>query len=146
MGQADQAVVLRVAAGEEGTARRRAQRRGGVCAREKDPFLGEFVKPRTRDVGMVVNAEIAPEVVPMHEQHVVSSLDHWASFLIPSVHLTRCPVDSATLWLTEGNYPQSEFHPQARRVASCQDARVGGSGCLIRVCAFGDAGSGFAGG
>ena len=68
------------------------------------PFGGEVVEARAGDVSVAVHAEIAPEVVPMHDQHVVSSrLGHWASFPVSSVHRTRCQADSATLWLTESN-------------------------------------------
>ena len=68
MGQADQPVALWVSAGEERTARRRAQGRGGMCAGEQDALGRELVEPGAGDVVVSVCAEIAAEVVPMHEQ------------------------------------------------------------------------------
>src|ERR1700737_1252457 len=110
MGQAHQAVALRVAAGEQGAARRRAQRRSGVRAGEQDALCGQLIEPRAGDIGMAVRAEVTAEVVPMHEQHVVASLGHLLSFPAP-VLPRSCPVgtpnsahgDSATLWLTASN-------------------------------------------
>ena len=103
VGQADQAVALRVAAGEQRAARRRAQRGCGVRAGEQDALCGELIEPRAGDIGVPVGAEVAAEVVPVHEQHVVASRSVTVS---PS-----CPVgtpnsgyrDPATLWLTESN-------------------------------------------
>src|SRR6478752_4631300 len=111
MGQANQAVALGVAAREQGAARRRAQRRRGVRAREQDAFGGELVEPRAGDVGVAVGAEVAAEVVPMHEQHVVSLRGQCLSFL-PSVHRTvpmriRQPFGSR-----RATYPQTRIHPQ----------------------------------
>jgi hypothetical protein len=67
MGQAYQAVALRVATGEQRAARRRAQRRGGVRAGEENALCGELIEPRAGNVGVAVGAEVAAEVVPMHE-------------------------------------------------------------------------------
>src|ERR1700752_4644935 len=89
MGQANQAVALRVAAGEQGAARGRAQRGCGVRTAEEDALRGELIQARAGDVGMAVCAEVAAEVVPMYEQHVVASLGHFLSVL--------------PLWLTESN-------------------------------------------
>ncbi len=44
--------------------------RGG----EEDSLGGEFVEARAGDVVVAVDAEIATEVVPVHEKHVVAVL------------------------------------------------------------------------
>ena len=82
VGQPDQAVALRVAPGEQRAARRRAQRRGGMGAGEQDALGGESVQPWAGHVGVTVGAEIAAEVVPVHDQHVVAlRARHVASFI-----------------------------------------------------------------
>src|ERR1700757_965773 len=74
VGEADQSVALRVAAGEQRPARRRAQRRGGVCSGEQDALTGQPVEPRAGNVGVTVDTEIPAQIVPMHEQHIVTAL------------------------------------------------------------------------
>ena len=71
MGQSQQPVAVRVAAGEQRPPRRRAQRRGGVRAGEQNALGGELVEPRAGHVGVAVDTEITAEVVPVHDQHVV---------------------------------------------------------------------------
>src|SRR3954447_14782663 len=88
MGQTDQTVALRVAAGEQRPARRRAQRRGGMRAREDDALRRELVESRAGDVRVAVGPEVAAEVVPMNEQHVVPSRRHRISLRALSVHRT----------------------------------------------------------
>jgi negative regulator of sigma E activity len=48
---------------------------------EQDALRGEPIQPRAKDIGVAVRAEVAAEVVPMHEQHVVASLGQCLSFL-----------------------------------------------------------------
>src|SRR5437764_687200 len=119
MGQADQAVALRVAAGEQRAARRRAQRRGGVRAGEDNALRGELVEPRAGNVGVAVGAEVAAEVVPMHEQHVVASLGHCASLSSPVGTPNSAHGYSATLWLTDEVIHSAEFIHRFGLVASC---------------------------
>jgi hypothetical protein len=71
MRQADKPVAVRVAPREQGPARRRAQRRGGVRAGEHDALGRELVEPRADHVGVAVDTEVTAEVVPVHDQHVV---------------------------------------------------------------------------
>jgi len=61
---------------------------------------------------VAVGAEVAAEVVPVHQQYVVASPAHYLPFLGPSVHRTvpigiRQPFGSR-----RATYPQSLFHPQ----------------------------------
>ena len=73
MGQADQAVALRVAPGEQRSARRGAQRRGGMGAGEQNALGGKTVQSRAGHVRVAVDTEVTPQVVPVHEQHIVAS-------------------------------------------------------------------------
>src|SRR3954468_17285096 len=119
MGQPDQTVALRIATGEQGSARRRAQRRCGMRAGEEDALCGQLIEPRARNVGVAVGAEIPAEVVPMHEQHIVSWRGHCLSFLVPSVHRTvpmgiRQPFGSR-----RATYPQCRIHPQVELGFRC---------------------------
>src|SRR4029078_6752368 len=100
---------------------------------EDNALCGESIEPRAGDVAVAVGAEIPAEVVPMHEQHVVSSRRHRPSFL-PSLHRTvpmgiRQPFGSR-----RATYPQTRIHPQvvlaAGRLAtksnpSCKYIRAG---------------------
>src|SRR5690349_1219026 len=109
VGKSDQAVALRVAAGEQRAARGRAQRRRGVGAGEDDAFGGQPVQSGALDVGVAVGAEVAAEVVPVDQQDVVPSHSH--SVGPPSAvgpPNTAC-WNSATLWLTDEVIPRSEF-------------------------------------
>src|SRR6202012_1378305 len=57
---------------EQRSPRRRAQRCGGVRSGEQDSFGGQLIQPRARHVGVTVHPEIAAQIVPVHEQHVVA--------------------------------------------------------------------------
>src|SRR5258705_5018562 len=123
MSQANQAVVLRVAAGEQGASRGRAQRGRGVRAAEQDALRSELIQARAGDVGVAICAEVAAEVVPMHEQHVVASLSH--CLFSPSRRTTeqgaqfiRQPFGSR-----RATYPQIEIHPQAGPVVNAESTR-----------------------
>ena len=91
--QPDQAVALRIAAGEQRAPRRRAQRRGGVRAGEQDALGGEPVEPWAGHVGVPVGAEISAEIVPVHEQHVVP-LGHYTSFRCRGSNLSTNRISS----------------------------------------------------
>ncbi|COX76784.1 Uncharacterised protein [Mycobacterium tuberculosis] len=43
-----------------------------MCPGEQDALGGKPVQPRAVDVRMVVDAEIAPQVVPVHDQQVLA--------------------------------------------------------------------------
>jgi hypothetical protein len=95
--EADQAIALRVSAGEERAARRGTQWCGRMCVGEEYALGGELVEPGTGDVIVPVCAEIAAEVVPMHDEEVVSPrLGHAVSFPVTTVHATGCRVGPAT--------------------------------------------------
>ncbi|SHU04733.1 Uncharacterised protein [Mycobacteroides abscessus subsp. abscessus] len=114
MRQPDQPVALRVAPREQRTARRRAQRSGGVRAGEQDAFGGQLVQPGTADVAVAVRPEVAPEVVPVHEQHVLARrVGHGSA--------TSCESDDGTSHLTrfrlagQGFYAGRFVHDFPRR-------------------------------
>lgn len=71
VGQPDQAVAVRVAAGEQRPARRRAQRGGGMRAGEQDALGGQLVQMRTGDTVVAVGSQTTAQVMPMDDQHVV---------------------------------------------------------------------------
>src|SRR5882762_1092323 len=127
MGQAHQAVALRVAAGEQGAARRRAQRRSGVRAGEQDALCGQLIEPGAGDIGMAVCAQVTTEVVPMHEQHVVAWLGHLLSLSVlgtpvkvwdPLVVLFVFGLVPPRAW---GGGPQSGSRCSARSAARTND-------------------------
>lgn len=45
-----------------------------MCSGEQDALVGELVEPWARDVGMTIDPQIAPCVVPVHEHNVVTVL------------------------------------------------------------------------
>ena len=135
--QADQAVALRVAAGEQGAARRRAQRCGGVRAGEQDALGGELVESRAGDVGVAVHAEIAAEVVPMHDQHVVSSrLGHYQSFLPRRSTEQGLSGFGNPFAHAEQLIPNLRIHPQVGLAWRVWSALVVGSWVVSNVCSI----------
>ncbi len=103
---------------------------------EEDALGGELVEPRAGDVVVPVYAEIAAEVVPMHDEQVVSPRPgHAVSFPVTTVHATGAAPVPQPFDSPEATYPQLGFYPQAGfelLVACClsQDARVGWIRCL----------------
>ena len=68
-----------------------------MCVGEEYALSGELVEPGAGDVIVPVCAEIAAEVVPMHDEQVVSlRLGHAVSFPVTTVHATGRPAGSAT--------------------------------------------------
>jgi hypothetical protein len=134
MSQANQAVALRVAAGEQGAARGRAQRGRGVRAAEQDALRGELIQARAGDVGVAVCAEVAAEVVPMHEQHVVASLGHCPSFPFRRYTEQGAQVIRQPFGSPRATYPQIEIHLQAgaRGLVMCRvNMRAKAVRCLM---------------
>lgn len=87
VGQPDKPIALRIATGEQRSARWRAQWRGGMRAGEQDAFGSQLIQARARHVRMTIDAEIATEVVPVHEQHVVAP---WVRHLLVRVCTADC--------------------------------------------------------
>lgn len=42
-------------------------------AGEQDALAGQLVQAWARDVGVTIDTKVSPKVVPMHDQHVVTS-------------------------------------------------------------------------
>ena len=45
-----------------------------MCSGEQNAFACQLVQSRARNVGVTVNTEIPAQIVPMHNQHIVSLL------------------------------------------------------------------------
>ncbi len=45
-----------------------------MCSGEQDALAGQLVEPRARNVGVSVDTEIPAQVMPVHEQHIVTAL------------------------------------------------------------------------
>ena len=64
---------------------------------EEYALSSELVEPGAGDVVVAVYAEVAAEVVPMHDEHVVPArLGHAVSFPVTTVHATGCRAGPAT--------------------------------------------------
>lgn len=45
-----------------------------MCSGEQDALASQLVQPGARNVGVTVDAEIPAQIMPMHEQHIVTAL------------------------------------------------------------------------
>ena len=74
--EADQPVAVRVPAREQGATRRRAQRRRRMRVRQQHTLRGEPVEVRTTYPGRAVTPEVTAQIVPVHDQNVVTDGIH----------------------------------------------------------------------
>jgi hypothetical protein len=48
-----------------------------MCSGEQDALTSQLIEPRAGNVGVTVDTEIPAQIVPMHEQHIVTALSYY---------------------------------------------------------------------